>query len=62
MLITDQERDELMRENYEDAVQLTVQEIRAKTAGDHYQSCIRHIQGGQEQTGGAETAHVGERV
>ena len=42
------EREELIRENYEDAVEVTVAKIRAKTAGDHYQACIRHIKGGQD--------------
>ena len=42
------EREELIRENYEDAVEVTVAKIRTKTARDHYQACIRHIKGGQD--------------
>lgn len=42
------EREELIRENYEDAVEVTVAKIRTKTARDHYQASIRHIKGGQD--------------
>ena len=42
------EREELICENYEDCVQVTVTKIRTKTARDHYQACIRHIEGGQD--------------
>ena len=47
-MLNDEERAEIIREHYEDAVELSCQRIRSKAAGDHYQSCLRHIRGGQD--------------
>jgi hypothetical protein len=47
-MLTDDERKELIEENFEIEVQNIVSKVRSKTAIAHYQQCIRCIKGGLE--------------
>ena len=47
-MLTDDERKELIEENFEVEVQNIVSKVRTKTAIAHYQQCIRCIKGGLE--------------
>ena len=47
-MLDDAEREELIRENFENLIDITCSKIRIKTEGDHYQSCMRNIRRGQE--------------
>ena len=47
-MLDNAEREELIRENFESLIDITCSKIRTKTAGDHYQNCMKHIRAGQE--------------
>jgi hypothetical protein len=47
-MLSDDERKELIKENFEIEVQNIVSKVRTKTAIAHYQQCIRCIKGGLE--------------